>query len=536
MLEPVVFGDYLLVERISVGGMAEIFKARSLVLHTGERRFTVIKRILPHLAEDGRFLEMFRREAQIMNSMRHPNIAAGYAQGEVNGEHYIAMDHVAGQDLLSLGQYVRRTGDRLPPRFVRYIGALTADALGYAHALTTEDGTPFGLVHRDVSPQNVIVSYDGEIKLIDFGVAKTHAGASKSHDGALKGKVAYMAPEQVTRTPINHLADQFSLGTVLYELLTDTPLFTGDNDLIILEKIREADVPPPSTRAPSSSPELDSILLRMLSREPQGRFADCAEVAKALMPQAERRSTQFDFKSWLRLRFARELADEESRNARFDEYSVSDQGVITKPPKPPEDRTDEWSVNTGGAALGVGGQSARQTPHAESSLLGNVDILSQADPMAATVAAAQPQNRPSDYALSSDEIPAPPPDHTVELPPPPRYNNTWFNWKGEQLQGLFYLSLTILSTALLGFALGELLFPNPPSPAGVIVRVIPRSEVLVEWDGQAIVSNGPVVFSQTHAGTHTLRLEHPKYESYETELELSPGQFLTVEHYMEPLR
>jgi serine/threonine protein kinase len=279
------FGKYHLLERLGRGGMAEVWKAKALG-PMGYARKLVVKRILPELACDDEFVRMFVAEARLSASLNHRNIVQVYEFGDVAGEFYLAMEWVHGRDLNTL---LRALKDRDAAPLVELAAYVTREvcrALAYAHALTDEDGHPLRLIHRDVSPSNVMIGFDGSVKLLDFGIAKALALASENRTqvGVLKGKFGYMAPEQIETegVDVDHRADLFVAGVVLWEMLTLRRLFKGTSDVQTIGLVRKAEVLPPSAVNPAVPPELDAVCMRALARDRDERFADCAEMAEAL--------------------------------------------------------------------------------------------------------------------------------------------------------------------------------------------------------------------------------------------------------------
>jgi serine/threonine protein kinase len=271
-------GPYLLRERLGLGGMASVWKA------IDERgRTLVVKRILPHLAEDPEFVDMFVREAAISARMRHANIVRVYDHGDYEGERYLAMEYLHGKDVVSVMAALAPQG--LPsPGLGAFVAREVCRALVFVHALTDDRGTPLNLIHRDVSLSNVMLAYDGSVKLLDFGVAKALADerAQRTAAGVLKGKWAYLAPEQVDAGPIDHRADIFSLGIVLHEMLSGRRLFKAPSGVATLEKVRAAKVLAPSQFNPAVPEVLDAICLKALAKNPADRFQTARELAAAL--------------------------------------------------------------------------------------------------------------------------------------------------------------------------------------------------------------------------------------------------------------
>ena len=269
---PMLFGKYCLLERISVGGMAEVFRAKPLNVPGTTERYLALKRILPHLAEDEEFLKMFIDEAKLCVHLRHPNIVHIYELGRFQSSSYILMEYIPGQDLLALQKRLRKRRLIMSVTQACYIAMELAKGLDYAHKATDDYGRPLGIIHRDISPQNVLINYSGGVKLIDFGVAKADIQSTKTQAGVLKGKFGYMSPEQIRgEGAIDHRSDIFAVGTVLWELLTNRRLFTGDNEFEVFQKVRDARVDPPSTKNPQVPPEVDRIVMRSLTQDPNNR-------------------------------------------------------------------------------------------------------------------------------------------------------------------------------------------------------------------------------------------------------------------------
>jgi len=280
-VDGVKFGQYVLVEKIATGGMAEVWKARMRGVE-GFQKIVAIKKILPHLSDNQDFIEMFVDEAKLAAQLNHNNIIHIYDLGKIQSSYYIAMEYIDGYDLKTI---LRRGEDRGHPMTVElalFIASKLASALDYAHRRKDFEEKEMGLVHRDVSPQNVLVSQEGDIKLCDFGIAKAASKASHTQAGALKGKLQYMSPEQAWGRSIDRRSDIFALATVLFEMLTNRKLFTGDNELSILEQVREARVQPPSLHNDEVTPEIDRIVIKALQKDPTNRYQTAGEMARDL--------------------------------------------------------------------------------------------------------------------------------------------------------------------------------------------------------------------------------------------------------------
>ena len=305
-------GKYLLLDRVAVGGMAEIYRAKTFGVE-GFEKIIAIKRILPTLAEDEEFVAMFVEEAKIAGQLTHANIAPIYELGKIGETHFIAMEYVWGKDMLQILNAFRRMGKPVPPAMAAWIGAKMLEALDYAHRKRGADGQPLAIIHRDVSPQNVLVSYDGLVKLIDFGIAKAASRATQTQAGVIKGKFGYMSPEQIMGHNLDHRSDVFAASTCLHEMLTRQRLFKGNSDIEIVDKVRQAVVKPPSATAPHVPREIDAIVLRGLARDPSDRYQTAAEMHEALMRWITQTRPPYgtrDLANWMRTAFATEMAEE----------------------------------------------------------------------------------------------------------------------------------------------------------------------------------------------------------------------------------
>ncbi|HKA90771.1 MAG TPA: serine/threonine-protein kinase, partial [Haliangiales bacterium] len=283
---PETFGKYVLLERIAAGGMAEVFRA---VLRgaAGFEKPVAVKRILPAFGEEPDFVTLFQDEARIASTLAHANIVQVFDFGEVGGVYYLALELVSGLDLARLLSRLRSMGQPMPMATAAFLAAEAARGLAYAHAARA------GLVHRDVSPANILVSRSGDVKIADFGIAKAVGKVHKTETGVLMGKLRYMSPEQVEGEPLDARSDIYSLGVVLYELVAGGPLFPGDPGIKLAELIRAGAIEPPSARNPAVPAELDAIVLRALARDRDARYANAAEMARDLTAYLARAAPSF---------------------------------------------------------------------------------------------------------------------------------------------------------------------------------------------------------------------------------------------------
>jgi len=269
------FGSYEIIRKLARGGMAELFLARGP--RSADEVF-VVKKILPRLAGSPRMTQLFLDEAQLACRLDHPNIVRAFDAGDERGTAFFAMEYVHGQDLRTVLHRAWTLGEQVPLELAVHIASQVAAALHYAHEQRRPDGTLVEIVHRDVSPSNVVVSYDGAVKLLDFGVAKAATSSVKTRTGTLKGKISYMSPEQAKGARIDRRSDVFSLGIVLWELATTQRLFRGENDLQTLQLIINEPLRRPSELQPACPPELERVILRALDRDLGQRYQTAAEL------------------------------------------------------------------------------------------------------------------------------------------------------------------------------------------------------------------------------------------------------------------
>jgi serine/threonine protein kinase len=276
------FGPYKLLDRVAVGGMAEVFKAKRAGVE-GFEKTVALKRILPHLSDNKEFVDMFVDEAKMVAGLTHPNIAQIFDLGKIEKSYFIAMEYVHGRDLRTIMKRAREKGLRMPLDLSLRVVSQVCAALEYAHRKKDEHGRPMGIVHRDVSPQNILLSFEGDVKLVDFGIAKAATKASSTDRGALRGKLLYMSPEQAWGRPIDRRSDVFSLGIVLYEMVTETKPFLGPGtELTILELVRQCLVTAPRELNPRVPEALDRVIMKALARDPQDRYQDAGQMQRGL--------------------------------------------------------------------------------------------------------------------------------------------------------------------------------------------------------------------------------------------------------------
>jgi serine/threonine protein kinase len=270
-------GKYELIRRLAQGGMAEIYLARVQGIE-GFEKVVVVKRILPSFAENKEFVRLFLDEARLAATLHHPNIAQVYDVGISGGQYFFAMEHVHGHDLRYILSTLSSAGQALSLENALTILQGVCAGLHYAHERRGMDGNPLGLIHRDVSPSNVLVSYDGCPKLVDFGIAKAATSTVETRAGSVRGKISYLSPEQCRCEPLDRRSDVFAVGIVLYEATVMRRLFAGTSDFEVMQRIVGNDVPLPSKLVPDYPPELERVLLKALAPLPADRYQTVQEL------------------------------------------------------------------------------------------------------------------------------------------------------------------------------------------------------------------------------------------------------------------
>ena len=279
--EQQTLGRYNLLALLATGGMAEIHLARQAGIK-GFERLVVVKKILPHLAVEESFLEMFFDEARIASLLNHPNIVQIYDLGQEGDDYFMAMEYLEGESLSFLEREARKKQRHMGPALAAGIIAQVSDGLEYAHAFKNHDGQTMNIVHRDVSPQNIIVLFSGGVKLVDFGIAKAASQMHKTRAGSLKGKLSYLAPEQCLGKAVDNRTDIFSLGIVLWELLTRRRLFKRDSEGATLNAVMNEEIPQIRTVRPQVPVSLEAVAMRALRKDPGERFQTAGEMGAAL--------------------------------------------------------------------------------------------------------------------------------------------------------------------------------------------------------------------------------------------------------------
>jgi serine/threonine protein kinase len=370
--EPVAFGRYFLLGLIARGGMAEVYRARP---QAGPRRLLAVKVMRPQLAREARFVDMFHREGKLALMLQNRCIVETLELGQHDGRHFITMEYIGGRDLTQVLRRCQETQQRIPVPHAVYIAARIAEGLHFAHTLPGPDGRALNIVNRDVSPSNVRLSYDGDVKLLDFGIAQALVKFT-SEIGILKGKFSYMSPEQIRGMPLDARTDVFSAGIILHEMLTTEKLFRGDTEFALMEKVRKAEVPAPSEFNRRVTAELDAIALKALSRDVADRYQSAAHFAAAL--DALISGYRFDpkeLRQFMRQLFRKEYAKE----VEDTQMSLEALPIVPAVPLPPG-RSPPPTVPPITTAAGTPADPAPRNGEAPPLPRGNEAVPSQASP------------------------------------------------------------------------------------------------------------------------------------------------------------
>jgi len=343
--QPVRFGKYLLVAKLASGGMAQLYRGKILG-DQGFEKFIAIKQILPHLAEEKEFLSSFIDEAKLAALLHHQNIVQIYDFGSAEGAYFITMEYLFGKDLRVIAQKSKEKNLPFSIEHCLFIISRICAGLDYAHQLKDFQGKPLNIIHRDVSPQNIIITYEGDVKIVDFGIAKARSRSTITQVGMIKGKVAYMAPEQASGKNIDSRSDIFPTGILLYEMLSGKRMFTGDT-LQILAKVSRAEFDPPETAISNLAPKLYKILHQALAKDPEQRYQAGGEMLADLeecMFELSLRPTARGLAQYMKDLFKEEIFAEEQVMRRGAETGPAeeikpaiarDKQLAEKKPKPP---------------------------------------------------------------------------------------------------------------------------------------------------------------------------------------------------------
>ncbi|ATB43604.1 serine/threonine protein kinase [Cystobacter fuscus] len=439
-------GKYRLLEVIAKGGMGEVYKAQQEG-PAGFSKTVVVKRVLPHLADAENFIDMFLEEARLAARLSHPNVVQIFELGEDRGEYFIAMEYIQGPSLHRVRKRLRELGHPFPVDIAAYVVAQALQGLHYAHELRDEAGKPLGIVHRDISPDNILVTMDGVVKVVDFGIAKAADSSSKTQSGTLKGKLSYISPEQVNGWPASVHSDIYATGVVLYQLFTNTLPFRAPSNAALLQQIATAEPEAPDRLELDVPPVLSRIVMKALRKEPGERFATAQEMSRALLEALEscqRRLFPEDLGAFLKQLFEQEgsprrffaqptprgtgrssppMVVEDEATAPLAGPVLSNPPTVTMESARPRNRAIAWAV--GGALLSVAvGVVAlrpweRGTPPAPAPVAPSSEAPAPAPENVQAQKPVTPEPSPEKAAVPPPREAAPPPDEPTPEPTTP---------------------------------------------------------------------------------------------------------------------
>jgi serine/threonine-protein kinase len=272
---------YRVIKRLASGGMAEVFVAESAGIE-GFRKQVAIKRVLPQLSKKEQFIAMFLDEARLSAHLSHSNVVSVFDIGVGDGTYFIVMEYVEGADLKAVMDHYKKIGEHVPVEAACYIATRICQGLGYAHELKNSEGKPLEIIHRDITPANVLITRYGEVKIVDFGLAKASSQLAESDAGVIKGKFGYLAPETVMEQPVDQRVDVFAVGIILWEMLTGRRLFLGDTDFQTVRQVRDAVIPSIGAINRAVTPELEEIVRHALARDPAQRYVNARDLGRDL--------------------------------------------------------------------------------------------------------------------------------------------------------------------------------------------------------------------------------------------------------------
>ena len=324
------FGKYTLLDRIAVGGMAEVFRAK-LTGEKGFEKLIVVKKMLPQMAEDPEMVSHFIDEAKLAALLQHENIIHVYDFGEMEGSYFIAMEYLFGKDLKSVFAKSSQIDSRISTEHALLIASKICEGLEYAHNLNDLHGASLNIIHRDISPQNIFVTYDGKVKIIDFGIAKTTTQTAKTQVGIIKGKLAYMSPEQAEAKSIDNRSDIFAAGIILYEMITGQEMYSGDT-MEVLNKAINVIYEFPQDIVPGLPPQIYDILNHALEKNIEDRYQSCgemkADIENCLYEMGGRPNTK-TLENYITGLFENEYSDEKNKSIEILKPTVDEEQ--TKP-------------------------------------------------------------------------------------------------------------------------------------------------------------------------------------------------------------
>ena len=516
MKEAIRFGKYLFLQRINVGGMAEVFKAKTFGVE-GFEKLVAIKRILPSIAEDDEFIKMFIDEAKITVRLQHANIAQVYELGKIDDSYFIAMEFINGKDLKQLFERAKKISKPMDIAQACYIVSQLCSGLDYAHRKKDDRGVDLNIVHRDVSPQNVRISYDGEVKVIDFGIAKAKNKSSKTEAGILKGKFGYMSPEQVRGKVIDKRSDIFAIGIIFYELLTATRLFQGETDFSTLEKIRNVDIDPITNRNSDIPKELEEIVMKSLTSKRENRYkfaSDMHDDLQKFMILNNFMYSRTDLSSWMKKTYFKDIEKDLKKLKEFDNYDSSAFNQA-------EDSSPGYNTNSNNSNSAASNNNENYNNNTEPMEWDDDELETQIFDKAPSFVGETPEeidenNKNSKY----DNLPKK--DLVKDLKDRKR--------KQKQNKMMMMIVFAIAAVLLVGFAYFQFMNSNDEAEANKFIdykmnidlQVIPNNNLSIYMNNKLIVANEstPYLIQNLTPGVHKLKIEKPGFLAFTKDINI----------------
>ncbi|MCP4499871.1 MAG: protein kinase [Deltaproteobacteria bacterium] len=513
-MKPTPFGRYLLLDKVASGGMAEVWRAK-LIGEGSFSRIVAIKKILPHVCEDQEFITMFQDEANITVLLQHSNIGQVYEFQKIDDLFYIAMEYISGKDVKSLWSYQRSRKSTLPIELACYIVQGMGNGLDYAHNKRDNFGKELGIVHRDVSPQNALISWDGEVKVIDFGIAKAADKSGKTRAGALKGKFAYMAPEQIRGLPLDGRSDVFALGVCLYELLTGERCFQAESEFSLLEMVRNVEINPPTMLNAAIPPELERIVFKALAKNREHRYQTAGELSEDLQRFLLNNGKPPNRQALGRFMRENFTVEYDKERLRLESY-----------------REVQWEAPPPGAAPPV----VEAPPPPSPSELAVAAAMAESSgwvPQAAGAFATPPTSSPSNsggapFSEPNDATGVRQATQTGMAPPMQRTQITTAGLDqrggGAGKKVAIAATLFLLFAAVLGVG-GFFLFRGS---ATVAITISNAKEAKVLLDNEEVGTANPSLALKVTTGSHSLIIQAPGYEMFTRSIQIDAGKVLPI--------
>lgn len=498
-------GQYYLMEKVAQGGMAEIFKGLSYDVH-GLKKTVCIKRILPHLSANKEFIDSLIDEAKLAVRLVHGNIAQTYDLGKVGSDYFMVMEFVDGKTLSQINKKCQLDGGLIPIPYLAYFISEVANGLDYMHRRTDDQGNPLNVVHRDISPQNIMVSYSGTVKIIDFGIAKAASMVDATDAGILKGKFAYMSPEQAMGEDIDHRSDIFSLGIILHEMLVGQRLFKALDSRQTIRNVRRAKASPPSSVREEIPEVLDRIVMRALSKDRRHRYPYASELRDDIVKFLH--ANYPDFKSSDAAQFVVNLFKEERGRAKPVEADAKTPHLII----------DHTSSALAGESQFEPTGRTRSPFDMREYMLEDLSVKDEGRDNA-----------------DKDDI-----SQSVKFEAEEKTKALWRKFLYIRKGVLAWVfAVLIAGTAI--FALARFLVTRPspveePKSAEALVTTVP-SDASVSLDGRFEGQGSPITIKNIEAGTdHKIEAKKEGYVALERIIHPSPGEFLSLEFKLVPVK